>query len=575
MRWMILWCASAALAGLAGAGVARADLELTGTVAADTYSVSNEDIYLHNATITAGPGGTTLTLIVNNGKIMVGTAPGPYPSWGVDGRGSDGADSSGSLVPAVAGGAGFNIVLITTSTGGAPTRDCGVYISKFIECGGGLGGDGYSGQSGRFVGCDYVDPEDSTPGAAGGNGGSITISALGPVASSGVMNTSGGSGGYGGSGGGGTLGPAEDGQDGGAGGNGGAVSVSSSSTVTLSSNVTVNGSIASLGGPGGGGGYGGTGPNTPPNTTSGSGVGGDGGSGGNGGAIAISGSNFSMTTASGQCHVNSTGGNGGAGGGGGDGIHGSCYTHECPDGDPGDQVTEYPIDGYPGADSGAGGPGGDGGNISVTASSTGTVSMGAACRLTSNGGDGAVAGSAGQGGLSTHDDCKAMDPCALWEPHDPGMTMPSGDGGDAGDITVGAKTLTLAATADMRADGGDGALGVNGAQPLVYCCPGPTSGEGSQGGAGGDGGSGGDITLTYTTFNFFGAGNPFVCCGGAGRNGGNGSFGTPPGAGGVKGVCGTAGVLRKNTVVQSITCSSCSPSNGSTGGAPTGSCPGS
>src|SRR5262245_51264267 len=84
MRQRLLWCALAAL-GAAAPPAPAADLILTGTVTAGTYTRTNEDIYIYDATIAPGAGGTTtLTLVAHNGKIVVGSAPGIPGNWGID-----------------------------------------------------------------------------------------------------------------------------------------------------------------------------------------------------------------------------------------------------------------------------------------------------------------------------------------------------------------------------------------------------------------------------------------------------------------------------------------------------------
>lgn len=555
MRRTTLWRAGAA-AGLMLTTMASADLTLTGSVQGGTYTRTDEDVYIYDATVVPGPGGvTTLTIVVHNGKIVVGA--GLY-SFGIDASGPDGADGWTFSPPQAGqpGRAGYSVNLTTDSlmTSGSTPRDRGIYIGKPIDCSGGAGGDGAAGADGYFDDCSYVDAKHGTTARPGSAGGNIFISAAGPVAISGYLDSSGGNGGQGGSGGQGILGPGGNGQPGGDGAKAGSVTVENNkfapanAYVSLYVNWASTGSIAAYGGYGGGGGSGGTGTGPHP--------GGNGGNGGVGGPVKISAKNFSMAAAQGVCSIATSGGWGGAGGNGGDGVNSSCFGLWCSEG-----YFEYPTGGFGGANSGMGGDGGNSGIISIA--SADQFGMGINCGLSSRGGYGAVAGVAGRGGVAMGDMCDGEIDCNSFIAYGPGQTFPSGDGGSGGAITVACKSLSMGyyaptgETASMDSSGGDGGDGVDGSLPGIYCCERLEAfgGHGGQGGAAGAGGSGANIKLTYTSYLV--SNEPYWYCGGMGHQGGDGANGQPPGPGGVGSACGAGGTLYKNAAAQPSPCLAC------------------
>ncbi|MCC6675640.1 MAG: hypothetical protein IT436_00725 [Phycisphaerales bacterium] len=565
MRCRGTWCAAAALTAAAALSPsAMAQVVLTGNIPAGTYTYFDQDVQIYDATIVAGTG-TTLTIRVNNGKISVGA--GLY-SWGIDGRGQDGADGWTFYPPQAGqpGTAGYSVVLETTplmSTGSVP-RDRSIQVGKPIDCSGGDGGDGAWGRDGYFDDCAYIGAEDGYTAAAGSTGGSIRLTAAGDIAISGALDTSGGAGGNGGGGGQGIIGFAGVGRPGRNGGNAGPVTVEqtkfapANSWVSLYVNYASSGSILAYGGQGGSGGAGNYGQPGPQ-------PGGNGGNGGSGGAVKVTARNYTMSAAQGVCSVATGGGYGGAGGNGGGGNSSSCYELYCSTGGP----YKYTITASGGANSGSGGHGGAAGPITIT--SDDMLGMGLYCGLAARGGNGATAGIAGSGGVYTGDMCENGTECENYSVFGPGQTFPSGHGGAGGAITTSCKTLSLAysssgGSAGMDSSGGDGADGIDGSMAGVYCCgepPEPFGGHGGQGGAGGAGGKGANISLKYVYY--FVTNEPYSFCGGQGKPGGDGANGTPPGPGGIGGACGAGGQLIKNSVIQPIACVQCPAITGAGG----------
>lgn len=554
MRRMMLWCAGAA-AGLALSAIAGAsDLVLTGNVPATTYTNFDGDIYIYKANIVVGPGGSrTLTLRAHNGRIIVGSSPSKPELVGINGKGADGGAGAN-------GGTGYNVVLETTAVtlGGVNARD--IEIHRAVDCRGGNGGNGVNGAHGYYE-CDYFGATPATDGGAGGHGGNITITGVGPITVSDSLNAGGGAGGLGGYGGNGIAGPGFAGGDGGDGGASGTIMISnanapSGSLVSLYTGGTYVGSVLAEGGLGGDGGAGGLGDPAM--------AGGDGGHGGAGGPITIKAKTFTMGAATGSCAVSSAGASGGMGGDGGDGRMSGCVSNNCPP--PND--AQVGIDGSPGGDGGAGGSGGDAASITIT--SNGQASLGLLCGLNATGGDGAIAGRAGVGGLEQFGGCTPS-LCTVWQLLPQGVTPESGDGGNGAAISVTCVSFALTYDAPtgrhatIKTSGGNGEVGVKGSPPANYCCGMEQhAGPGAPGGAGGSGGNGGLINIKYATYSAPGPGH-FAYCGGLGRAGGNGSEGFPVGAGGPGGVCGTSGSLTLNNIAQFNPCTGCSAPDGADG----------
>lgn len=572
MRCRGSWRGAIALATAAAlAPAASAQVVLTGNIPTGTYTYYDQDVQIYDATIVGGVG-STLTIRVHNGQITVGA--GLY-SWGIDGGGDDGADGWTFYPPQAGqpGTGGYNVVLETTAlmSTGSVARDRSINVAKPIDCSGGDGGDGAEGRDGYFDDCAYIGAEDGYTAAAGSPGGSIKITAAGAIAISGALDTSGGAGGSGGGGGQGIIGFAGVGRPGRDGGNAGPVTVEqtkfapANSAVSLYVNWASSGSIYATGGPGGSGGAGNYGQPGPQ-------PGGNGGNGGLGGPVKITARNYGMSAAQGVCTVSTGGGPGGPGGNGGGGNNSSCYELYCSTGGP----YKYTIDASGGANSGSGGHGGAAGTITIT--SDDQLGLGLYCGLSARGGDGAVAGVAGTGGVYTGDMCDNGTDCENYSVFGPGQTFPSGHGGAGGAITTNSKTLSLAysasgGSASMDSSGGDGADGIDGSMAGVYCCgepPVPFGGHGGQGGAGGAGGNGANISVKYV-YPFI-TGQPFYFCGGQGKPGGDGANGTPPGPGGVGGACGSGGKLIKNGVVQPIACVQCPAVTGNAGTNDLGPC---
>lgn len=357
----------------------------------------------------AGVGGSA------GGPGLPGGPGGQGGPGGVGGRGSDGLDGGQGSQGARGGDAGA--IVLNTNRGA-------VSVKGSLLALGGDGGTGGRGGAGGSGGAGGVGGKGGAGGIGGKGGSGASVE---PPATSG----NGGPGGNGGQGGiGGVGGRGGDGGDGGVGGyggqggNGGSIELKATKSITIGGNVTTSGGDGGRPGAGGNKGAGGNG-----------GKGGGGGNGGSGGAGGSAGLTFPGQT------PGKPGASGKAGVAGGPGTSG-----------------EVGQDGLVGAQGEKGGSGGSAGNININTSGTVYIEEG----ISFNGGSGADAGSAGDGGASAslriHAGAARVDGGISGAGGAGGTGIYAGDGGRGGsvDIRVCNGSLLMANLSVMGGDGVDG-----------------------------------------------------------------------------------------------------------------------